>query len=235
MSRVLVYVLSAHQHPYGQMIQNSMETWDRNHDQGVDVKYYCGYPIINTDRIISVPVEESYATIGYKNIAAFERALQWDWDFMARPNASCYVHKEKLWQFCQGLKPTGLVMAVMATPTPHCGVQRPFLWGGCQVIMSRDVVEAIVRNAHLWRHDLIEDVALGELVQDLGFTVDVKLPSCSINKNETDWTLISYFGESKKGSFQDIIKGDNHIFLRCKHDADRSVDADVMRLLHDFL
>lgn len=234
MKRVLVYVLSAHNHPYGQMIQTSMETWDRHHLQGVDVRYYCGYPIINTDRIISVPVEESYATIGYKNIEAFNRALQWDWDVMARPNASCFVAKEKLWQFCQGLPNSRVALGVMAPPTPHCGTNREWLWGGGQVILSRDVVESIVAHAHLWKHHLIEDVALGEIIQDLGCQIG-PLPSCSINKNETDWTLIAYNGESRKGSFDHIAKDNPNFFFRCKHDPDRTVDADVMRMLTDYL
>lgn len=235
MKTVLIYVLSAHTFPYEQMIQTSMQTWDRDYVHGTTTKFYCGYPIINTYRIVSVPVEESYANIGHKNLEAFRRALEWDWDYMARPNASCYVHKERLLAHCQGLPSSGVITGVFAPPTPHCGVTRPWLWGGGQIIFSRDVVEAIVRNGHLWKHHLIEDVAIGELVQDLGFIPDTTLPTCSVNKNPGDWTLISYNGESKSGTFEDIIKDTTHFFFRCKYDPDRTVDREIMYSLKAYL
>lgn len=240
--KVLIYVLSCHEPPYGQMIQTSMDTWDRDPVPGVETKFYCGHPIPNgfaywnsPDRIVSVPVNESYANIGYKNIEAFRRSLEWDWDFMARPNASCYVHKERLYEYCKTLFPYERVMGIMADASPQCRVDRPFLWGGGQIIVSRDVAEAIVRNAYLWRHDLMEDVALGELIQDMGYSIDNTLPSCSINKGDGDWTLIAYNGESKHGSFDEIIKDAKQFFFRIKHDPDRSVDAEVMRMLKEKL
>lgn len=236
MKKVLVFVLSANTPLYGPMIQTSMDTWDGDAVEGVETIFYSGNPTHpDVNRVWSFPVNEDYAQIGYKNLMAFRKSLELEWDYMARPNASCYVHKNRLIEYCQTLPEKGVVMGVYANAHPYCGISRPFLWGGAQLIMSRDVVEEIVRNDGKWRHDLMEDVALSEIVQDLGFVPSDKLPSCSINKNETDWTLIAYNGESKQGEFPEILRGGNHFFFRVKYDPDRSVDADIMRLLKTHL
>lgn len=225
MKTVLIYVLSCHNQPYDQMIRTSMETWDAEPLDGTRTVYYCGEPTGgDTDRVISFPVEEDYKTIGRKNLYAYPRAMQWEWDYMARVNASCYVHKRRLLEHVQHLPLHGVIRGAVSPPTPTCGVSRPFMWGGGQFILSRDVVQAFVNNRYAWRHDVMEDVAMSELAQDCGFTLDDKGMFCSINFTDGKRSVITYNGPEEA-----------QFFFRVKYDPDRNVDAQIMRELKQTL
>lgn len=234
MKTVLCYVLSSHEPPYAQMIKTAQDTWDDSLDDNIRVVYYCGNPMGgDTDRVISFPVDESYETIWRKNLLAFRHALRWPWSYMARVNSSCYVHKRRLLEHVQTLPETGVMKCIVSDPTPSCGVSRQFAWGGGQFIFSRDIIGAFVLNSDKWRHDVMEDVAMSELAQDCGFTLDSTGRFCSVNRTEKGWNVITYNGKPgfEFTDFAEMAKVDDQFFFRCKHDPDRNVDADVMRLL----
>lgn len=226
MKTVLIYVLSAWRPPYDKMIDTAKATWDAEPLKHTLTWYYCGNPVGNDGpRVVSFDAgAEDYNTIGRKNIMAYEWALGLQWDFMARVNASCYVHKRRLLDHVQTLPATGLIRGICSAPTPACGVNRPFMWGGGQFIISRDVIEAFVRKKDHWRHDVMEDVAMSELAQDLGFSLDCNGLVCSINRTSDGDRLITYNGPE-----------DAQFFFRCKYDPDRNVDADIMRSLKQTL
>lgn len=239
MKTVLIFVLSAHPPPYEAMIGTSMRTWDAQEVSGTRTVFYCGNPVGNdTDRVISFPVDEDYSTISRKNMLAYEWALNLPWDYMARVNASCYVHKRRLLEHVQGLPDAGVMRGAVSAPTYNCGVKRPFMWGGAQFIMSRDVVAEMVANKHLCRHDVMEDVAMSELAQECGFTVDGHGLFCSVNKDGGHWNAIAYNGQVEGFEFTDfseINRLSDQFYFRVKHDPDRRVDAEVMQLLAQHL
>lgn len=239
MKTVLIYVLSSHNPPYGEMIKTAMETWDAEPLEGTSTVFYCGNPMTEgvPGKIKSFPVDEDYKTIGRKNILAFPWALNFSWDYMARVNASCYVHKRRLLEHVQGLRDFGVIKGVVSDPTITSAVSRQFMWGGGQFIFSRDVVEAFVENSNKWRHDLMEDVAMSELAQDCGFRLDATGKFCSINRNGDGWVVLTYNGKPgfEFTDFSEIAKADDQFFFRCKNDSDRRVDAEWMRLLRAHL
>ncbi len=239
MKTVLIYVLASKKDPYRKMIDTAMATWDAEPLEGSQTMYYTGYPTAgDTDRIISFPVTDELNFVGRITLAAFTHALKhWTWDYLARPNISCYVHKRRLLDHCQNLPERGVIQGIKALPTYHCGVLRPFLWGGGQYILSRDVVENLVGQQARWKHTLMEDVAMSELALDCGHDLGDGL-MCSLNKKENDgWNLLAYGG--KPGfdftEWKEVSKADDQFYFRCKHDPDRNVDAMVMRLLKENL
>lgn len=238
MKTCLIYVLSSHSPPYGEMIKTAMATWDAEPLEGTRTVYYCGEPTGgDTDRVISFGVFEDYVTIGHKNLLAYPRALNWEWDYMARVNSSCYVHKRRLLEHVQSLPDFGVIKGIVSDPTITSKVTRQFMWGGGQFIFSRDVVEALVNNAHHWRHDLMEDVATSELAQDCDYRLDATGKFCSINKNGSGFVVLTYNGKPgfEFSDFSEIAKVDDQHFFRCKNDMDRRVDAEWMRLLKQHL
>jgi|GEM_PF-1799587 len=238
MKTVLIYVLSSKKEPYRKMIDTAMETWDAEPLEGTRTVYYTGRPTGgDTDRILSFSVPDELNFVGRITLAAFAHALKtWQFDYLARPNISCYVRKRLLLDHCQSLPERGVMQGIVALPTYHCQVLRPFMWGGGQYIMSHDVVEDLVGQQAKWRHTLMEDVAMSELAQDCGHVLS-NGKMCSINKTDTGWNVLSYGG--KPGfdfvDWGDVAKADDQYFFRCKHDPDRSVDALVMRLLKQHL
>lgn len=240
MKTVLIFVLSSHRPPYAAMIDTSMHTWDAQPVEGTRTVFYCGAPVGgDTERVISFPVDEDYNTISRKNMLAYEWALRLPWNYMARVNASCYVHKRRLLEHVQTLPDAGVMRGVVAAPTYHCGVTRPFMWGGGQFIMSRDVVAAMVENKELCRHDLMEDVAMSELAQECGFTIDGRGMFSSIDKQDAGtWMALAYNGAVESFEFTDfaeLSRLTDQFYIRVKHDPDRRVDAEVMRLLAQHL
>lgn len=239
MKNVLILVLASRKAPYSSLIQTAMDTWDAEPLEGTRTVYYCGgYNGANSDRLISFPILDELMSVGKITLAAFAHALKhWPFDYLARPNISCYVRKKLLFEHCQELPDRGVIQGIMALPTNHCQVNRPFLWGGGQYIMSHDVVENLVGQQSKWRHDLMEDVAMSELAQDCGHSLSNGM-MCSINKKDGDgWNVLAYNG--KQGfdfsDWKDVSKADDQYFFRCKHDPDRSVDGMVMRLLKQHL
>ncbi len=231
---VLVYVLAARMPPWGKMIETAMETWDAEPLDATRTMFYVEQTAIpDTARIVSFPVKHELSDVGRKTILAFEHALSWPWDYMARTNSSCYVHKRLLFEHCQSLPEKGVIRGLVCGPTFVSGTDQPFVWGGGQFILSRDVVEALVANKEKWRHDLMEDVAMSTLALQCGFTLDSTGRTCSIDKHEDGWLLIAYNGKPgfRFTNWKDVAQADDQFFFRVKHDPDRSVDEYMMRQL----
>lgn len=235
MKRVLVFVLSCNFPPWNRLMKVSMETWDSEQVYDVLTVYYHGYPFGEPNaKVLQLPIPEGYYSINEKNIMAFRESLSWQWDYMARVNASCYVHKRRLLDHVQRLPDNGVFQCVLADPTPHCGINQKWPWGGMQFIFSRDVVRNMVANSGHIRNDLMEDAALGELARVSGYQLDGSGLGCSINRNGSGWYAVSYGMEGTKNftEFEDIP---GHHFFRVKCEKDRSMDEYVMRQLKQHL
>jgi hypothetical protein len=242
MKTVLIFVISATTHPYRKMIDTQMETWDSEGVDGTGTVYYTGNPAFTPEdyRVVSFPIDEAYATMGHKDLLAYRWALESrPWDYMARVNASCYVHKSRLLEYAQPLPESGLFRGLIVPNHPYCGVSRPFCWGGGQYLISRDVIEAFVAVGDRWRHDVMEDVAMSELAQESGFSLDGNGRCCSINKQpDRNWNCVTYgspIGGFEFSDFAEVRRLEDQFFFRCKCDSDRNTDAEVMRLLKQYL
>lgn len=230
--KVLILVISAQFDPYAKMVGTSMETWDEPVVEGVETVYYFGRPLWkNTDKKIYLDVHEDYKTMPTKTIMAFEWALVYrQFDYIARVNASTYVDKKSLSDYVQDL-PTeklfsGLVIEAGKT------YKHEWIWGP-YFLMSRDVVELLVKNRTMLPHLMMEDMALSELAHKLKIPF-TSLKGATIDKMENDWRCVCYGADSFNFyDFSEVAKARQQIFFRCKHDADRNVDAYVMHELHN--
>lgn len=103
------------------------------------------------------------ASIGFRTIEAFERALNnYEFDFIVRTNTSSYVD---LFNLVAYLEADGAISPV------HC---QTGTWGstpypsGALYVLNRETVEKVVQNKSMWRHEYIDDVALGLVLHRLG-------------------------------------------------------------------
>lgn len=234
--KVLIAVLSTRQPPWGPMIDTSKATWDSVEIPGVETRYYVGEPASPLDdRVIGFPVKESYRTMGHKNLAAWQWMLDnSDFDFMARVNASCYVHKARLLAHCGTLLPFKyLAGSVMQGD----GKRAAWLWGGHQFLMSRDVVEALVANPGVWNHGEMDDVALAHAATALGVPFVHGNHACAIDHLDGGgWRVVSTDSSNFEFTeWADVAKLTTQHFFRCKIDLRRHEDALVMRELHHHL
>jgi hypothetical protein len=235
MKTVLIYVLSCWEDPYPSLTQASLDTWESVPVFGVDTYFYFGNakPKLSNPKIFCVDCAEGFFDVGRRNLCAFDWALKYPrWDYIARVNASCYVRKKKLVEYCQSLPDKGLFQGVKyARPDP----KEEFLWGGGQFIISRDVIEEIVTNGARWNHKVMEDQAMSWIVRDLGIPWNMDGHACLINKMPEGWLILPYGSGGEGGEFKrlaDVPERMFQNFIRVKQDLHRDQDIAIMKELH---
>jgi hypothetical protein len=228
MKKILILVLSADFPPYDKMVQTALETWDSVEHGGCETIYYFGKSDKqNTDKFIYFPIQESLHTMGYKTISALEWAVQnKKFDYIARVHSSTYVDKNRLYEYCENLPSENVFSGILTESQNGFNYQ----WGGGHFILSRDVVEKMVENKHLWKHQYMEDESLSLLAVDLDIPFS-EGKSGSIDKMPDGWRIISYGGESISFTDFNDLKKLNHHYYRVKQDLKRDIDEIVMREL----
>jgi len=234
MKRVLILAIGCNVRPWDKMFDTSLETWEAVKVEGMETSFYFGNPAKHHLKAINFDLPETYANMGRKMLSAFEWVLKdKHFDYIARVNSSCYADKKQLIKHVQDLPDKNVLSGIKI----DAGNQYPFewLWGGGQFILSRDVVERIWNSRDLWRHDLMEDVALSHIALSLGIPfTDGK--ACAIDKTENGWRIIQYGGgESFEFTDFEKMKETGQHFYRVKQDLDRSRDAYLMHELYKTL
>src|SRR5438045_315078 len=107
--------MSARREPWGSLMDTSMETWDSQVNYQTRTLYYCGKSDKpSTDKVFYSPeLSEELDDVSSRTIEAFEKSLELEWDFMARPNSSCYVHKRNLVGFCETLPRENTICGIL--------------------------------------------------------------------------------------------------------------------------
>lgn len=139
--------------------------------------------------------------IGLKTILAFKHILEnYDFDYLFRTNTSSYLDVAKILSFLDTQPKTNVYGGVVSSAFGDLRFA-----SGAGVLLSRDVIERVCRSEHLWKHGLIDDLALGELVST--FT-DPKVPILPLER------LDLYSLASAKATNNETINANYH--FRCK-------------------
>ncbi len=230
---VLILVLSARREPWGELMKCSMDTWDSVDHPKTQTLYYCGksdQP--SSEKVFYSPTyTEDLEDVSSRTIEAFEEALKYDWDYLARPNSSCYVHKHNLVDFLRTSIWGNVIFGVLT------GGENNFLWGGCQYIFSRDVIDKMVANKEKWNHNVMDDNSISLLAREIGVPLASNGWCASINLQSNGEHLCLTYNHGEAFTFtnwEDVKKLDGHFFVRCKHDPDRTQDLMTFRKLFEF-
>ncbi len=227
---VLILVLSARREPWGKLMDCSMETWDSVDHPKTQTLYYCGksdQP--STDKVFYSCLSEDLEDVSSRTIEAFEESLKYDWDYLARPNSSCYVHKYNLVDFLRTSIWGNAIFGVLSS--------WGMMWGGCHYIFSRDVVEKMVANKDKWNHKVMDDESITKLLVQLGYELTSNGWCASINLQPNGEHLCLTYNHGESFTFTDwadVKKLDGHFYVRCKHDPDRTQDLMTFRKLFEF-
>ncbi len=234
--KVLILVMSARREPWGALMDAQMETWDAEDHPQTETLYYVGKcpTCLQTSQVFSsLEFTEELEDISPRTIEAFEKSLDYEWEYMARVHSSTYVHKDNLVKFCHTLPRHKVIRGVMT------GGDKPFMWGGCHYIYSRDVIDSFVRNKDKWNTKVMEDGSITELCQKLDLPLTSEGWSATIDMDEQTgiYTCLLYnHGESFTFyDFADISRAEGHFFFRCKQDLRRHEDVRIMRELKKHL
>lgn len=237
MKRALILVLSARRDPWGDLMDASLQTWDAEPHPQTQTLYYCAGHNGNTLQRPDVrysAMEDSLENISPRTFEAFQWALEIEgWDYIARPNSSCYVHKGNLAAHIQTLPDSGVLRGMWTGGMEDQG----FLWGGGQFILSRDVVAAMVAQGG-WRDKLMDDEAITRSAQGLGISMHQGAVAATIGDNHDKSFTCVVYGLGENFTFTDwadVRKADGHFFFRVKQDHDRHMDVRIMRELKKHL
>ena len=205
--------------PYITLEQASKNTWASIKHPNIQILYLHSKPEITpyiSNNELFVNGNEGWLNIGHKTINAYEYLLNnLDVDYVYRTNLSSYVHQEGLYNYVNTCPETNVYNGVVGN---HNGT--PFA-SGCGYLISKDLMRYVVDNKHLWDHvSHYDDVSIAKVLRTIPI-LPTFVPRIDII---TDNALKSF----------DISTINNCFHFRCKNEHDRSHDARVMKMLHNY-
>jgi hypothetical protein len=175
-----------------------------------------GPSTLSTVDVIFTPVPSNLELIGLSTIEAFSYVLEnYDFQYIFRTNSSSYVNLQKLLKLTESLPKTGVYAGLEGR------ILRQIAFAsGAGYLLSRDIVEEICLSPSLWRHGLIDDVALADFVStslktEIG---QIPLPRCTVANLEEARAL-------SRSEIQD------HFHYRCKTGSTLET-VEIMKEIH---
>lgn len=124
-------------------------------------KYSDSKLLKTADPVIHIWFPDSYLTYRWKELALFDYFIkETDCEFLFITSTSSYVNPRRLVEFISLLPKTSVYTGAI----PYVDAQ---FVSGSNRILSRDVVQKILDNALRFDPTIIEDVALGQLIEKL--------------------------------------------------------------------
>lgn len=199
---------------FGDKILNGFSSGDLS--QCILEETHTGSKLFLEPMRLVIDIPEHWASIGAKTLAAFRYALEnFDFEYLFRSNSSSYVDSDALLSRTRDLPSNYLYAGFPGKSNDGLDFA-----SGAGILMSRDVVELIVENSQMWRHGLIDDVAIAELISRLPET-EIELTPLS----RVDFRSLSEAKSVPKSVIQDGFH------FRCKT-GQASETIEIMRYIH---
>ena len=189
--KLIILVLSYNDNGiYTDFYKSQKETWDSINISNTSTYYYFGNNESNEicDHKILTNVSESLKNCGHKLINSLELIKDLEFDFIYRTNSSSYVDKSILYDRLANIKDINY----------YAGINGYFdnikFASGSGFVMTKNLVNLILNNKSSFRHDLIDDVAVVELLSRFKVPVhnaerfDVE-ENCIIPKNNYHYRI----------------------------------------------
>jgi hypothetical protein len=209
--KFLVLIISDENSTSYQFLEETIrDTWGSLKSEHWDIFYLYSkldidHPFLDGDQFFAKGPER-LDSIGNKMIQSFEFFLKnYEFDYIFRTNLSSYVDLPRLYQTINQKKFT--YDGVLGSDN---GIK---FASGAGYIISRELVEYVVTHKESWNHGLIDDVAIGQIINKIGINPIGGLTRQTFtNPNETI----------------DV----NQYHYRCKQ-TERIQDASIMRRIHE--
>ena len=189
--KAIILVLAAEGHTtsgyksYDEIIKAIKETWATKTGDDILVLYYYGRqgePVHLEGNNLICGYKECIGNIGLKTIQAFNFVnANYDYDYIVRCCAGSYINVDNLKKHLKDKPRTGFCSGIEGM---YRGIQ--YVSGSCY-ILSRDAVDVVTKNASNWNHTHPDDVAIGQLLVNNGFKLDVgSAKRVDLNDNDFD-------------------------------------------------
>jgi hypothetical protein len=159
--KLIILVLSQNDNGiYTDFYKSQKETWDSINVPNTSTFYYFGNNNCNEIRgnKILTNITESIKNCGNKLLNALELIKDLEYDFIFRTNSSSYVDKTMLYNRLSEIKDVNYYSGV------NGHANNVNFASGSGFVVTKNLVNLILNNKSTFRYDLIDDVAIGELL-----------------------------------------------------------------------
>lgn len=221
--KILILVLSCDSNPLYRELANTIKnTWGNHKSEDVTIIYYSykdNIPdtyieksLIGTNNYdLYLKGVEKFDSIGKKTIDCFKYILKnnYEFDYIFRTNLSSYINIKEMLLFMKNKQKSNYCSAIIGK---YGEIKYP---SGCGYFLSNDLVNLVVNNEHLLKHQYIDDVALGDLLMQLNIPI------------QNDAKRIDIIDES----LHYLVDTKNYHY-RCKHEKNRKLDKYILEILN---
>jgi hypothetical protein len=159
--KLIILVLSYNdQDIYTNFYNSQKETWDSINIPNITTYYYFGNHSCNEicGNEILTNISESIENCGHKLIKTLELIKDLDYDFIYRTNSSSYVDKSILFDKLSKITDDNFYAGVNGVSN---GIN---FASGAGFVLTKNLVNLILNNKQLFDYELIDDVAVGNLL-----------------------------------------------------------------------
>lgn len=228
---VILVMCSSSSNLYNNLESCIRETWFNNKRDDVDVIFYkdnqndsekYNYPIFNNFDLV-LPINDGLFNLGHKTIMAFEWVNQnYDYEYIYRSNLGAFVDIKNILSFLSDKPKDNFYCGIVGKDSFYLGREVEFA-SGSGYFLSKNLVELVVKNKYMWKHNVIDDVALGELLSQFNIKVDRRAK----RKNITDGNIFYQIGDN----IVEYIDDDEVYHIRLRSD-NREEDIKNMKELY---
>jgi hypothetical protein len=159
--KLIILVLSYDDNKiYSDFYKSQIETWDSINIPNISTYYYFGNNKCNEiwGNKILTNINESLENCGHKLLNSLELIKDLDYDFIFRTNSSSYIDKSILYDRLSKIKDVNYYAGINGY------ANNVNFASGSGFVVTKNLVNLILNNKSTFRHDLIDDVAIGELL-----------------------------------------------------------------------
>lgn len=203
MKFLVLVICASNNDTYNDLESAIRQTWASIQDDRWEIFYLYSDPSVQKpylegDKFIAKS-HEQLTTIGRKMIQAFEFFYEnYEFDYIFRTNLSSYVDLPKLAEILESNN-----FNYDGVKGSHAGIQ---FASGAGYVISKDLVSFVINNKDKWNHTLIDDLALGKIMNDNRIFPDGTLTRQTITHvNEKIDTDQYHFRCKQKNRHEDVI------------------------------
>jgi len=225
--KVVILVMCSSDPNYKKLENSIKETWFNIKNNDVEIIFYSDnekvenkkeFPIL-IDNDLILPINDGLFNLGFKTIKAFEWVNDnYNYDYIYRSNLGAYVDSNNIIKFLDNKSKDKFYCGIIGKDSYYLGREITFA-SGSGYFLSKDLVEIVINNKHMWKHNVIDDVALGELLSNFSIKVD----KSAMRLNYCDDKVFYQIGDENVDYID--ISDLYHIRLRSN-----SRDLDIMKM-----
>jgi hypothetical protein len=230
--KVIILVMSSSNPIYQELEISIKETWFNYRNDDVEIIFYKDnqnlidkkdYSVLDGFDLI-LPCNDGFYTLGQKTIMAFEWVKKnYEFDYLYRSNLGAFVDIENLLYFLKDKPKDKFYCGIIGRDTYYLRKEVKFA-SGSGYFLSKDLVNIVCDNKDMWLHNVVDDVALGELLSK--FQIEVN--NNAIRKNICDDKVFYQLGDKETDNIDDSEV--YHIRLRSTN---RKIDIENMKNIYE--